>query len=524
MIFGPPNKILSDQGSNFESAIFKNLCQVWRIKKVRTTDYHPATNGACERVNRTIKHGLQKSLNGKNLEEWDTVLSHVIFSYNTSVHSSTLFTPFFLMFGVEARIPAEIILGRPPFENSPSSYALSQSKTLELAYENARENLHAAQKRMKDRYDLGANEKVFRFGDKVRIRLKNLSFKPASKLRSPWSDLFEVVKVTGPVISIRNLINKEIMNVNSDRLTNVSPQLRTEPQINNLPISQPVASNSQIIDNLSNPPVSPNISVNDDDFNDFSNFDSDNETENVLHKRASGKRQIKSSQKPDFIYAFPLFYSNKLTMSEKSGFSSSTSRAPGQLTVPGSTTSRTSTPPMLVPIESTSSGEPSSKQFVQGTLSKEAVWEIARELAPMQDVRNIEGMGFLFVHKITGSVYQFDEDPEMMGWARLGDSFRYEFIYGQEPEGKLFAPCLTDTDLPKTMRGLPTDVGFPRRFLIKHAKGFGPAAVLGTMNPFPGYYQFTRIPKIVLENYQFGREMEIIQQWDNLMKGDLIWK
>ena len=56
----------------------------------------------------TIKRGLQKMLNEQNLHEWDTILSHVVFAYNTSIHSTTHFTPFFLMFGTEAKIPPEI--------------------------------------------------------------------------------------------------------------------------------------------------------------------------------------------------------------------------------------------------------------------------------------------------------------------------------------------------------------------------------------------------------------------------------
>ena len=53
--FGSPQRVLTDQGTNFESAIFSNLCLLWHIKKSRTTSYHPASNGACERVNQTLK-------------------------------------------------------------------------------------------------------------------------------------------------------------------------------------------------------------------------------------------------------------------------------------------------------------------------------------------------------------------------------------------------------------------------------------------------------------------------------------
>ena len=69
-----PRRMLTDQGTNFESAVVQNLWTIWRIDKVRTTAYHPAGNGACDRLNQTIKRGLQKMLNEKRMEEWDVVL------------------------------------------------------------------------------------------------------------------------------------------------------------------------------------------------------------------------------------------------------------------------------------------------------------------------------------------------------------------------------------------------------------------------------------------------------------------
>ncbi len=98
-VFGSPRGILTDRGTNFESAIFANLCNVWRVCKCRTTSYHPEGNGCCEKMNQNIKKGLQKLLNNQNFENWDSVLSQVLFAYNSPIHSATGFTPYFLMFG-----------------------------------------------------------------------------------------------------------------------------------------------------------------------------------------------------------------------------------------------------------------------------------------------------------------------------------------------------------------------------------------------------------------------------------------
>ena len=52
--YGFPEKILSDQGRNFESNLIAELCKLVQIKKLRTTPYRPEGNGSCERFNRTL--------------------------------------------------------------------------------------------------------------------------------------------------------------------------------------------------------------------------------------------------------------------------------------------------------------------------------------------------------------------------------------------------------------------------------------------------------------------------------------
>ena len=62
-------------------------------REIRTTAYHPAGNGAGERLNQTIKRGMQRVLHGEHLDQWVVALSEVMFAYNTSVHTATGFTP-----------------------------------------------------------------------------------------------------------------------------------------------------------------------------------------------------------------------------------------------------------------------------------------------------------------------------------------------------------------------------------------------------------------------------------------------
>ena len=108
--FGPPSLILTDQGANFMSNSFHEFCTAWKFHHINTSPYHPQTIGACERFNGTIKTRLQRLMDGRRLDTWDLFVSSAIFAYNTTIHSQTGYTPFYMMFGTEARTPSEMIV------------------------------------------------------------------------------------------------------------------------------------------------------------------------------------------------------------------------------------------------------------------------------------------------------------------------------------------------------------------------------------------------------------------------------
>ena len=85
--FGVPSQIHSDQGAQFESHLFKSLCELLGIEKTRTTPYHPQSDGLVERFNRTIEDMLSKVVD-ENHKNWDDCLPIVMMAYCSSIHES----------------------------------------------------------------------------------------------------------------------------------------------------------------------------------------------------------------------------------------------------------------------------------------------------------------------------------------------------------------------------------------------------------------------------------------------------
>ena len=127
--FGIPETVLTDQGSQFQSALFQELCQLMGIDKRRSTPYMPSVNGGAERINRTFKNQPARRLESHSVN-WDLVLPHVEFAYNTSIHSSTKFSPYFLLFGRDPILPVQLLLGQKVYTEKSHDYVKDFSHKL----------------------------------------------------------------------------------------------------------------------------------------------------------------------------------------------------------------------------------------------------------------------------------------------------------------------------------------------------------------------------------------------------------
>ena len=87
-----PRSILTDGGPEFKGGPFKNLLDRYNIKHRNSIPYHPQSNGAVERLNKTIKTKLATTVQGNYLT-WDTEITHIMVQYNRTIHKETGRTP-----------------------------------------------------------------------------------------------------------------------------------------------------------------------------------------------------------------------------------------------------------------------------------------------------------------------------------------------------------------------------------------------------------------------------------------------
>ena len=167
--FSPPEQLHSDQGCQFESTLMAEICKILQIKKTRTTPYHPQCDGLVERFNRTLLSMLATSTENHPFD-WEQQLRKVCMAYNTSVQSSTGFTPFYLMFGRQVRLPIDIIYGTSTPENEGqgvSQYAASLKKKMTEAFELVCESTSKHHMHQKILYDEKIRGKPYNAGDWV---------------------------------------------------------------------------------------------------------------------------------------------------------------------------------------------------------------------------------------------------------------------------------------------------------------------------------------------------------------------
>ena len=205
---------INDQGREFVNQVSSELHAMTGVTQRVTSAYHPQSNGLCERQNRSIKDSLIKVLDEK-AEQWPYVIDGILFAHRVSVHTSTKYSPFYLLYNRHPTLPIDVkydldvddtavdIQNDTSEDASPFSMETFEAvltSTLSLrdsTQKDASENIKKAQQRQKKDYDrrhtLPAAVQV-----KSMVLLKNQKRedRKGGKFSYKWMGPYEVQSIT----------------------------------------------------------------------------------------------------------------------------------------------------------------------------------------------------------------------------------------------------------------------------------------------------------------------------------------
>jgi hypothetical protein len=209
--YGIPEVVLTDQGANFLSELFANVCKLLQIKKVQTTAFHPESNGGLERSHRVLVEYLRHYI-AEDQRNWDEWVAYATHCYNVTTHRATGYSPFELLFGHQARIPS-VLQAQPTPRYNYDDYVSELRGRLQSAHAIARENLLQGKAKSKAHFDKKTVQIALQVGDKVLLFDESVRRGRSRKLGAQWVGPYVVTAVEGVNATIkrgRNLVKVHV--------------------------------------------------------------------------------------------------------------------------------------------------------------------------------------------------------------------------------------------------------------------------------------------------------------------------
>jgi len=191
--YGAPRAMVSDRGKNFMSRLVAALCELFEIKRIFTSSYHPQTNATVERANSTLAKVLSSYVD-QNQMNWASLLPSVMIAFrSTPATESNGFSPFQLVFGKEMVLPVDVgLLPKPSLPNDTKAFFDELLGHLKVCRDIAKTNMEAAQEKSKQRFDKKAKAPDFMVQDKVWLRCNATKQGLSPKLSPKWDGPYEI--------------------------------------------------------------------------------------------------------------------------------------------------------------------------------------------------------------------------------------------------------------------------------------------------------------------------------------------
>ena len=195
-LHGVPDSILSDRDPRFTANFWRAYWSQLGTTLTMSTAYHPQTDGQTERANRTLEELLRSRINFQQTD-WDEHLAAAELAVNNSVQASTGFTPFYLNYGQQVKLPLDQVIANLRPASNPE--AMTRIRRLQSDLSRARENIDRAQKRQAKYADQHRRDVTFKVGDSVLLSTDHLKMVGADtrtpKFASKYIGPFTVKRV-----------------------------------------------------------------------------------------------------------------------------------------------------------------------------------------------------------------------------------------------------------------------------------------------------------------------------------------
>ena len=219
--FTAPRFVMTDQGKEFCNEVLELVCELWGIKKNRTSPFHPQTNSSAESYNRSMIKYMRAILDNDKTTDWEMYLAPMMMSYNCHVHRATKETPFYLTYLHDPRLPVfDVTKPRKLYHDNYAAEAFNLAQAAQL---RVRENLGEAQRMQEEYFNRTAKDKTYNPGDLIMIHFPNVPPGVNQKFFTKWR-AFTVVKMIGQVnVEAREKNKKKSVMVHINRTRLLTP-------------------------------------------------------------------------------------------------------------------------------------------------------------------------------------------------------------------------------------------------------------------------------------------------------------